>query len=157
MVAKARYLSGMLAFAAKHVTLLGAAVFTLAVGTAATAGAASFSVTYSGSGTYGTRYHSEPPNQGGMHDTDTADDSETQHWSLRFASPLRVPCATARCAQMTVLTGARGSTSIAAQISHVHIDGLYPQLNATVQCSISSSTPTGALLEASVQIRERAR
>ena len=156
MFATARYLSGAAVFAAKRKALVGAASFVLAAGASAVASAADFTVSYSGSGTYVTRYHSEPPNQSGMHDTDTADDSESQHWSMRFLSPLRAPCAV-RCAQTTVLTGARGATSLTAQISHVHLDGLYSQLNASVQCSISASTPAGAILNASLRIREGTR
>ncbi len=156
MFATARYLPGVATFTAKRKALVGATSFVLAFGASAAASAAEFTISYSGSGTYGTRYHSEPPNQGGMHDTDSADDSERQRWSLRFISPLRVRCA-ARCTQPTVLTGARGATSITAQISHVHVDGLYSQLNASVQCSISSSTPPGAILDASLRIQVGAR
>ncbi len=152
MFATARYLSEVALFAAKRRALVGAASFVLAVGASAQASAGDFAVTYSGSGTYGTRYQSEPPNQGGMHDTDTATDSESQRWSLRFTSPLRLPCAGAPCARVTAFTGAQGATSITAQISHVHLDGLYSQLNASVQCSISSSTPPGAILGASLRI-----
>jgi hypothetical protein len=43
-----------------------------------------FVVTYDGSGSWSTVYHSEPPNPGGAHDTNDARDSSAEHWSLRF-------------------------------------------------------------------------
>src|ERR1700761_9578612 len=50
----------------------------------------SFVVTYDGSGSWRTVYHSEPPDPGGAHDTNDAHDSSTEHWSLRFTQPLAI-------------------------------------------------------------------
>jgi hypothetical protein len=112
-------------------------------------------VTYSGSGTYGTVYHSEPPNPGGNHDTDDAHDSSSQSWRLTFSRRLVVrPCAgTNRCPAIADLTGARGATFATGRIDHTHIDGLYPDLNASVNCRVSSATPRGAPLQATLQVQ----
>src|SRR5438270_393920 len=54
---------------------------------------ARFVVTYTGRGKWGTVYHSEPPNQGGDHDTNDAHDASTQRWSLLFGQSVAVsPC-----------------------------------------------------------------
>jgi hypothetical protein len=115
--------------------------------------------TYSGSGTYGTVYHSEPPNPGGMHDTNDAHDSSSQSWRLAFTRALVIrPCTgTSRCPATSSLTTAQGATAATAQIDHTHIDGLFPDLNASVGCQISSVTPPGAPLQATVQVESLPR
>src|SRR5438874_9500222 len=56
-----------------------------------------FAVRYSGSGSWRTLYHSEPPNDGGDHDTNDVDDSSTQRWQLLYRGALVVPrCKPAR-------------------------------------------------------------
>jgi hypothetical protein len=89
-----------------------------------------------------------------MHDTNDAHDSSSQSWRLTFTRPLVIrPCAgTNRCPGISSLTTARGATSDAARIDHTHIDGLFPDLNASVSCQVSAATPPGAPLQATVQL-----
>lgn len=110
-----------------------------------------FRVTYSGSGAYRTNYHGEPPNHGGAPDMDSADDSSTQRWILEFAAPLHVP--RCRCRRTVTLTGATGSTAVTGQIHHVHIDGLYPELDASSNCRVKYTTPRGRQLDVSASFR----
>lgn len=125
---------------------MAAAIATLA---AAPAAGTQFSVAYAGSGTYRTVFRSEPPNPGGMHDTDSARDSGTQRWSLRFTSPLRLPGWThPSCAKTIDLTAATGSTAVTGRIAHAHVDGLYPALNTSVRCRIRYATLPAARLSA---------
>ncbi len=117
-----------------------------------------FQLSYAGSGSYGTSYRSTPPNQGGNPDHDTAHDSSTQHWSLTFATPLRLqPCTasgqTEPCQSIGSITGARGTTAVTARISHVHVDGLFADQNASERCRLTASTPSGTLLAATVELR----
>jgi hypothetical protein len=111
---------------------------------------ARFTVAYAGSGRWGTSYHAEPSDGGGKHDTDTARDSSTQKWSETFSRPLVVR--SCDCGRPTALTGARGSTSATGQIDHVHLDGLYTQLNASEHCTVRSVTPAGAALDPTVEL-----
>src|SRR4051794_17671493 len=41
---------------------------------------AQFVVTYQGKGSYATKFHATPPNQGGKPDTNNAHDTSTQAW-----------------------------------------------------------------------------
>ena len=114
-------------------------------------------VTYSGSGSNETSYHATPPNLGGPNDDDTAHDTEAERWSLRFVAGLRVPtCSQLRCGGSLELVGARGNSSVVAQLDHVHIDGLYSILNASVSCELQSLTPAGAVLDAEIEVRYNA-
>jgi hypothetical protein len=83
-----------------------------------------FTVSDAGSGSWSTTYHSEPPDGGGKHDTDTADDSSTQSWALTFSHRLPVARCRSRCRRIVELGGATGHSSATGQIDHVHIDGL---------------------------------
>lgn len=106
-----------------------------------------FAVTYHGSGTWHTTYHSEPPNPGGMHDTNDAHDTSTQHWRLSFAQP--APLRRGVLAAATVTERATGS------IDHTHIDGLFAADNASEHCSVSYATParTAANVTLSLSVR----
>src|SRR4051812_48653518 len=87
--------------AVRAATALSALALALLSGYAAPAGAkpytstpgptrsdASFVATYSGAGSYATRFHATPPNDGGKPDTNDARDSSTQAWSIKFPKAL---------------------------------------------------------------------
>jgi len=109
-----------------------------------------FTVTYTGSGRWATSYHAEPSDGGGRHDTDTAGDSSTQKWSETFSHTLVIPAC--GCGSPPQLTGAHGASSATGQIDHVHLDGLYTQLNASERCTVRSATPAGMTLETAVDL-----
>jgi hypothetical protein len=101
------------------------------------AGALRFVVTYSGSGTWRTTYHSEPPNPGANHDTNDAHDSSSQRWSLRFQRVLTVASCGGTGSCPVLLRGARGAAAVTARIDHIHRDGAIlvryaPRRNAVV-------------------------
>jgi hypothetical protein len=102
-----------------------------------------FTVVYTGSGRWQTTYHSEPPNPGGMHDTDDAHDSSRQSWSLRFPRLLGLRSA--------AFPSATGQERASGQIDHTHLDGLYSDDDASASCSVSSVTPRGARLSATLR------
>jgi hypothetical protein len=91
----------------------------------------SFAVSYVGSGSWATRYHSTPPNPGGAADRNDAHDTSAQAWRLRFAQPLRLVSGT--------LGAASGSERIAVVIDHVHLDGLYAFDDASARCQLRGS------------------
>jgi hypothetical protein len=111
---------------------------------------ARFTVTYSGSGRWATSYRAEPSDGGGKHDTDTARDSSTQKWSETFSRLLTVR--SCDCGRLPELSGAHGSSSAIGRIDHVHLDGLYTQLNGAEHCTVRSVTATGAGLHATVEL-----
>jgi hypothetical protein len=110
---------------------------------------ARFTVAYAGSGRWVTSYHAEPSDGGGKHDTDTARDSSTQKWSETLSRPLIVRACD--CGSPAELTGARGTSSAAGRIDHVHLDGLYADLNASERCTVRSATPAGMPLDGEVE------
>ena len=114
-----------------------------------------FTVSYTGSGSWHTVYHSEPPNVGGPHDTNDARDSSTQRWSVTFTQPLVVPsCVGASvCPGLGSLTSATGATSATGTINHTHVDGLYSFDNASERCQVSAATPTGQPLSVTLVAR----
>jgi hypothetical protein len=124
---------------------------------------ARFRVTYSGSASVRTRYHSEPPNPGGMHDTNDAIDSSTWKWSLTWRTALRVPrCGrTAHrrdpCRTLKQLAGVTGPQQGSGRVSHRHVDGLFPADNASIHCQLHSSTPKGFPGVARILLRYNAR
>lgn len=109
-----------------------------------------FTVTYSGSGRWATAYHAEPSDGGGKHDTDTASDYSTQKWSETFSETVVVP--RCDCGRLPELTEAHGTSSATGRIDHVHLDGLYTQLNASERCTVRSSTPAGMALDTAVEL-----
>jgi hypothetical protein len=103
-----------------------------------------FHVTYAGSGSWRTTFLGTPPNPGGHNDRNEARDSSTQRWSLRFKSPLRVPAcgggaADRGCTAPIRLARSAGAASATGRIDHRHDDGLYPQLDRTVRCTVRST------------------
>jgi hypothetical protein len=122
---------------------------------------ARFVVSYSGSGSYKTRFHATPPNPDGKPDKNDAWDSSKQSWSIRFRNAVTVPpCGPPAsgfgddpCTSLTGLSGAKGATSLSGRVNHRHIDGLYRVLNRTVKCDMRKRTSKKRLLDASVQIR----
>lgn len=117
-----------------------------------------FVVTYVGVGKVHTVFHATPPNPGGAPDTNDADDSSTQAWSLRFRQALVIPaCGEPAdpdpCSGVQGLNGARGATKVAARIHHTHVDGLFKQLDSTDNCRLRSSTPASAAVIASIGLR----
>lgn len=125
---------------------------------------AGFVVTYTGSGSWHTVYHSEPPNRGGNPDTNDANDSSTQKWSETFRLRLIVPrCgrpkpkAKDRCVLIKSLTGARGKSSDTGRARHRHLDGLFPALSRHIGCSESVRTGRRAILGSSIVVRYQPR
>jgi hypothetical protein len=51
------------------------------------------------------------------------------------------------------LLGAHGASRVTGQVSHRHVDGLFPSQDASISCRVSFSTPKRAPLRASVSIR----
>ena len=97
---------------------------------------ARFVVTYEGLGVWSTAYHSEPPNDGGDHDTNDAHDLGVQSWNLLFGQTVVVDrCGPRkggqpdRCSVLQGLSGATGATTAIGSIDHKHVDGLYRQLD----------------------------
>jgi hypothetical protein len=125
---------------------------------------ARFVVTYSGSGTFHTRYRSEPPNAGGAPDHNSANDSSTQKWSLRYRRVLSVPvCRAAKtggknpCTRLKTLAGASGPELATGRVAHVHIDGLFPSQNASISCRVKARTPKTWLDRVFVDLHYNAR
>jgi hypothetical protein len=125
---------------------------------------ARFVVTYSGSGTFHTRYRSEPPNPGGAPDHNSASDSSTQKWSLRYRPVLSVPeCRAAKrggkdpCAGLKTLAGASGPEFATGRVAHVHIDGLFPAQNASISCRVKATIPKTWLDRVSIDLHYDAR
>jgi hypothetical protein len=121
---------------------------------------AHFAVSYSGSGSYKTRFHATPPNQGGKPDTNDAWDSSTQSWNVRFAGRLAVPTCGAPsgggadpCSSIAGMSGATGPTALAGRVNHKHVDGLYRQLDRTVKCRLSKRPSPKRALDASLLVR----
>lgn len=109
-----------------------------------------FVVGYSGSGANRTIVHATPPNPGGAPDHDSANDSETQRWSLRFNQRLALPGCSGTCHGALALTGASGSSTVVGKIDHVHVDGLYTDMNASLSCTVrpvpsAASEPQAAI------------
>jgi hypothetical protein len=124
---------------------------------------AHFRITYAGSGTQDTIYHSTPPNQGGDPDTNDAHDTGRQRWMLRSASRFAVPTCGARrrprrpdpCAAMTGSALPKGASTVTGEVWHRHVDGLYadPDQNRSISCTMTASTPAAAHLGATVGVR----
>jgi hypothetical protein len=121
---------------------------------------ARFVVTYSGSGSYNTRFHATPPNQGGKPDTNDAWDSSTQSWNVRFGGRLAVPTCGAPsgggedpCSSITGLSGATGPTALAGRVKHKHVDGIYRQLDRVVKCRLGKRPSATRTLDASLLVR----
>lgn len=110
-----------------------------------------FVVTYNGSGSWRTIYHSEPPNPGGAHDTNDARDSSAEHWSLRFTRVLAIGRCGA-CTNLASLNAALGATSASGSIDHTHIDGLYSFDNVSERCRVKAATPADMPLPATVSV-----
>lgn len=125
--------------------------------------ALALTVTYAGHARWATRFHATPPNAGGAPDTNDAHDTSTQHWTLRFRRPLRVPACAGRradcpeAAAVRGVSGATGATRATSTIDHRHVDGLYRELDATERCRISAGTRRGARLRARVAVRYHPR
>jgi hypothetical protein len=116
-----------------------------------------FVVTYEGAGTDRTVYHSEPPNQGGDHDTNDVRDSSTQAWRLMFGHALAIPkCGGPPdqdpCSAVAGLDGAAGVAAATGRISHTHIDGLYRNLDSAARCQLRMRTAATSSLDASIGI-----
>jgi hypothetical protein len=149
MGSRRRYVPALLA----SLTMLGGA---LAAGAAARV-PLRFAVAVTGSGHWATTYRSTPPNQGGAPDHNRAVDASTQRWAVRFSAPLVVPaCGAARsgdpCRHVRGLSGATGTNQSAGTINHVHIDGLFSQLNATERCAVRSAGIAGRVVPAALSV-----
>jgi hypothetical protein len=121
---------------------------------------ARFVVTYEGSGSYKTRFHATPPNDGGKPDTNDAWDTSTQAWKLRFRRAAVIPAcgqpsdgSSDPCTDLTGLSGASGPTDMWGHVNHRHVDGLYRQLDRTVKCSLRKRPSPRRLLDASLRLR----
>jgi hypothetical protein len=122
-----------------------------------------FAVTYKGSGTWHTTYHSTPPsdpaNPLGPHDTNDANDSSTQHWSLAFIHHLTVPrCGRPRhggvdpCRRIAGLTAATGAQSATGSVAHRHVDGLFPAQNQSISCKLAWASIKGTSFLATIRL-----
>jgi hypothetical protein len=121
---------------------------------------ARFVVSYSGSGSYKTRFHATPPNPGGKADTNDAWDSSSQSWKLRFRRALLVPtCATPSdggddpCTSAAGVSGAAGPTELTGRVHHKHVDGLYRQFDRVVKCRLGKRPSARRTLDASLLAR----
>jgi hypothetical protein len=117
-----------------------------------------FVVTYRGSGTWRTTYRSRPPNPGGRPDKNSAQDSSSQAWRLRFRRRVAVPVCQPLgspdpCRGLTDLIGAIGPTAATGRIRHVHVDGLFRSLNASANCRVRARTRPGGGVYASINLR----
>lgn len=122
-----------------------------------------FGMAYSGSGSWRTIYHSEPPNPGGKHDTNDANDSSAESWSIAYSGALTIPrCGSTHhrsdpCTQIQGPTSAIGPTRASGEIDHTHVDGLYSQFNTHLECSVQSDPSPTEALPATVSIRYSSR
>jgi hypothetical protein len=117
------------------------------------AGALRFVVTYSGSGTWRTTYHSEPPNPGANHDTNDAHDSSSQRWSLRFQRVLTVASCGGTGSCPVLLRGARGAAAVTARIDHIHRDGAIAADSTSVRCHLRSTNAMTGSPQAAILVR----
>ena len=141
-----------------RLALLAVLAFALAV--AGSAQARVFTVSYKGSGAWRTTFHATPPNDGGKPDTNDAHDASTQAWNIKFRRKLQMPtCGQPQsfgddpCAQVAGLRGARGPTEIAGRVNHVHVDGLYRELDRTVKCKLRKRPSPRRRLDATLDVR----
>jgi hypothetical protein len=121
---------------------------------------ASFVVTYQGKGSYATKFHATPPNQGGKPDTNDAHDTSTQLWNVKFRKQLQVPtCGQPQgfgddpCASLAGVSGAAGRATMVGKVDHKHVDGLYKQLNRTVKCTLRKTPSPKRTLDVTVAAR----
>jgi hypothetical protein len=121
---------------------------------------ASFTVTYTGAGSYATRFHATPPNPGGKPDTNDARDSSTQAWNIKFLGGIAVPTcgqppdgSADPCTQIAGPTAARGATEMIGDVNHKHVDGLYRQFDRTVRCRLQERPSKRRQLNAAVVLR----
>jgi hypothetical protein len=121
---------------------------------------ARFAVSYTGTGTYKTTFHATPPNDGGKPDTNDAHDSSTQAWQVKFLRAVAIPTcgqpsdgSADPCATLTGVTGAKGPTEMTGRVRHKHVDGLYRQLDRTVNCDLKKKVSPRRRLETSIVLR----
>jgi hypothetical protein len=121
---------------------------------------AQFVVTYQGKGSYATKYHATPPNQGGKPDTNDAHDTSTQSWNVKFRKHLQVPtCGQPQdfgddpCASLSGVSGAAGRATMVGKVDHKHVDGLYKQLNRTVKCTLRKTPSAKRTLDITLETR----
>ncbi|HEX8120892.1 MAG TPA: hypothetical protein VF549_06460 [Solirubrobacteraceae bacterium] len=138
--------------------VLASAALLLAAAQAAPA--ATFTVTYRGSGEFATRFKAHPPNPGGKDDHNFASDSSRQRWAIAFRRGLEIPpCGPAPegapdpCASVQGLSGATGPTLMTGRVAHRHVDGLYRRLDKSVSCRLRARTPGPGRVDADLQVR----
>lgn len=119
-----------------------------------------FVATYSGGGTWATRFHAHPPNPDGKDDTNDAHDTSRQSWAIKYRHSLTIPeCGQPAdggadpCASLTELSGASGPTTIAGRVNHKHVDGPYRQLNRAVKCRLRKSPSPRRRLDTTITTR----
>jgi len=122
-------------------------------------GHARFVVTFEGLGVWSTAYHSEPPNDGGDHDTNDAHDLGVQSWNLLFGQSVVVDrCGPRkggqpdRCGVLQGLSGATGATTAIGLIDHKHVDGLYRELDMAARCTVRAETRPSDQVAASIRL-----
>jgi hypothetical protein len=121
---------------------------------------ARFVVTYSGDGSYATKFHATPPNDGGKPDTNDANDTSTQSWDVKFRRKLQMPtCGKPQdfgddpCSSLSGLGGAAGRASMIGQVNHKHVDGLYRAFDRTVKCTLRKTTSRKRTLDITLKTR----
>ncbi len=122
---------------------------------------ARFAVSYAGTGTWATTYHSTPPNPGGPPDTNDASDSSTQQWSIDYPVRLAVPVCGRRpgrrgldpCSHLVAPILAHGPTAVAGVVDHTHVDGLFRFDDATDRCRLGETLPPPTPLSVPLRLR----
>jgi hypothetical protein len=124
------------------------------------ASAATFTVTYRGSGDWATVFRAHPPNPGGADDHNFARDSSRQRWAIAFRRGIEIPAcgsppdgAADPCTQVEGLSGATGPTQMTGRVFHRHDDGLYRQLDRRVTCRLRKRTPARGAVDATLRVR----
>jgi hypothetical protein len=119
----------------------------------------SFAVRYTGTSHVKTRYRSQPPNPGGHADSNRVLDSSHQRWALDFPAGLTLPdCGAdpAGCEGVRGPTVANGKQSSSGRIDHVHVDGLYDDMDSQAHCSVQSKHVRTKGLPVWVEVRHDA-
>src|SRR4051812_38186211 len=121
---------------------------------------ARFVATYAGEGSYATKFHATPPNDGGKPDTNDAHDTSTQAWDVKFRRKLEVPtCGQPQgfgddpCASLAGVSGAAGRASMVGKVNHKHVDGLYRVFDRTVKCTLRKTPSRKRTLDVTLRTR----
>jgi hypothetical protein len=107
-----------------------------------------FAVSYQGTGTWRTHFHATPPNPGGAPDTNDARDASEYSWLLGYEGALALAGGAT-----SGLDAARGRMLVIGHVDHVHVDGLYRELDSSVRCTLKGATDRSRVVPASIGVR----